>query len=223
FAPTKSDPRNALIHFSADNGASWQSWLASADDFEQDGLASMNLPLLRSDENFVMHRHQFMASYSGLQSFTISSSRDQLRSLDILFEHAINTKVMEAYQLFPSADKRSIFFATGMAVYRITVPESTAFAASVSPPLPLSIATPHPHPLSRRTGSATLFIQSGQHDRVHLQAFDMTGRLVAQLYEGELSPEGRHVAWNTATLTPGAYLLQLTSTRGVNRRTVVLR
>ncbi|MBR9978921.1 MAG: hypothetical protein KFH87_12620, partial [Bacteroidetes bacterium] len=222
FALTKS-PYNALIHFSDDNGASWQSWLASTDGFEQDGLALLNLPLLRSDENFVMHQSQFMFSFPSVKSFTISSSPDQLRSFEILFEYAINGKIMEVYNLFPSADRRSLFFATGMAVYRITVPESTASAASVSPPLPLSIAVPHPHPLSRRTGNATLFIQSGRPDRVHLQAFDMTGRLVARLYEGELGPDGRHVAWNTATLTPGAYLLQLASPRGVNRRTVVLR
>ncbi|MBR9978919.1 MAG: hypothetical protein KFH87_12610, partial [Bacteroidetes bacterium] len=185
-----------LIHVSDDGGLTWQSWRGSSDGHEQHNGYR---PLLFPSGAIVMRYVNPMTRMTKqAHTHVISASTNLMRSDTILLERTTSTNLLESIYLSRAGDRMGYLLA-GRAVFRITVPESTASAASVSPPLPLSIATPHPHPLSRRTGSATLFIQSGQHDRVHLQAFDMTGRLVARLYEGELGPEGRHVAWNTAT------------------------
>ncbi|MBN1446329.1 MAG: T9SS type A sorting domain-containing protein, partial [Bacteroidetes bacterium] len=114
------------------------------------------------------------------------------------------------------------YFTTGYAIYRIMLPEVTSIHSPKQPPLPLSIGTPYPHPVSKDAGSATLFIQSDKLAEVNMTVHNLAGRGLRVLYTGELGADGRYVTWDIRGIAPGTYLLQLGSKKGVCRRKVVV-
>ncbi|MBD3371625.1 MAG: T9SS type A sorting domain-containing protein, partial [Candidatus Coatesbacteria bacterium] len=85
----------------------------------------------------------------------------------------------------------------------------------------LALHEPYPNPSS---GSVSIAFTLPETQRVSLSVYDLAGRRVAVLSEGEL-PAGRHaVSWNCTAEAAGVYLLRL-KTRGeaLSRRVVVGR
>ena len=85
----------------------------------------------------------------------------------------------------------------------------------------LSLDEPYPNPAS---GSVSVAFTLPEAQRVSLAVYDLAGRRVTTLSEGEL-PAGRHeVAWNCAAASAGVYLLRLeTQGAALSRRMVVGR
>ncbi|MBD3399726.1 MAG: T9SS type A sorting domain-containing protein, partial [Candidatus Coatesbacteria bacterium] len=85
----------------------------------------------------------------------------------------------------------------------------------------LSLDEPWPNPAS---GSVSIAFTLPQAQRVSLSVYDLAGRRVAVLSEGEL-PAGRHeVSWNCSAASAGVYLLRLeTQGAALSRRVVIGR
>ncbi|MBD3399641.1 MAG: T9SS type A sorting domain-containing protein [Candidatus Coatesbacteria bacterium] len=85
----------------------------------------------------------------------------------------------------------------------------------------LALDEPYPNPANSRVSVAFTLPQA---QRVSLSVYDLAGRRVAVLSEGEL-PAGRHtVNWNCAAAAAGVYLLRLeTQGAALSRRVVVGR
>jgi len=85
----------------------------------------------------------------------------------------------------------------------------------------LSLDEPWPNPAS---GSVSVAFTLPQAQRVSLSVYDLAGRRVDVLSEGEL-PAGRHaVSWNCSAASAGVYLLRLeTQGAALSRRVVVGR
>jgi hypothetical protein len=76
-----------------------------------------------------------------------------------------------------------------------------------------------PNPFRKET---TLVFEMAENSDVDLSVFDMTGRLVSQLYKGEM-PMGVHrVSWQSNGLAGGIYLIRLQTREGVFYRRATL-
>ncbi|HUT98334.1 MAG TPA: S8 family serine peptidase [bacterium] len=86
-----------------------------------------------------------------------------------------------------------------------------------------SLSTPFPNPVS---DTATIRFELGGEDgsEVTLAVYDLAGRRVAVLFDGDLAA-GRHtVAWDTTGVSVGVYLIRLVTAGGsLTRRAVVVR
>jgi len=220
YALAITEEQHALLHYTDDDGATWQVWERNMDAIEN--RRSRGGYLLTSGGILSFYSTQIGWDINKIDSRAISLSSDLLQSSTMLLERGMNTQIMEPF-FITEADNQTVYIIMGTAVHRIKLSQATDIESVSMPPLPLSIATPHPHPLTRQAGGAMLFIQSERPALVRLHAYDMTGRLVTALYDGYLAPEGRHVTWNTANLAPGLYMLRLSSADGVSSRKVLLR
>jgi flagellar hook assembly protein FlgD len=85
----------------------------------------------------------------------------------------------------------------------------------------LSLSEPYPSPA---TDVVTIAFTLPEDGSVELAVYDLSGRRVATLVEGDLTA-GRHEAtWNCGEVPSGVYLYRLeTATGTLSRRTVVAR
>lgn len=205
------------VVFSDDDGDSWQSWMAT-----QDGHSGHSTGRITILENGAMISSWEHFLRNSLHPFLLYFSGDGLQSEQVFYEQALVQNVDRSGYDIVVVDSTTGYLVTGMGIYRITMPEVTNVRSPQRPPLPLSIATPYPHPISKHGGLATLFIQSERSEHVQMTVHDLSGRELKLLYSGELAPEGRYVSWHTRGLAPGTYLLQLISIEAVCTRKVVL-
>ena len=208
------------VLYSNDQGASWQEWITQipvSQHLKVGQAAGADVALLSNGGMLTNASYyltyiepmQFLISTDGLGSANAVLERSQVRNVD-------------PFVSFTKATDNTAYLITGKAIYRITFPEVTSAPTAPIPPLPLSIATPYPHPVSKDAASTTLFIQSERNEHVQMTVHDLSGRELKLLFSGELAAEGRYITWTTEGLTPGTYLLQLASSEGVCRRKVVV-
>ncbi|MBN1449196.1 MAG: hypothetical protein JXA28_14815 [Bacteroidetes bacterium] len=214
---SKPGGKRFRVLYSDDDGATWQSWMAT-----QDGHAGHYAGWITILENGAMISSWGYFLRNQLQPFILYFSTDGMLSEQSFYEQALVGNVDTGGYNIVAVDSTTVYLATGMGMHRITLPEVTEAKSPKPPPLPLSIGTPYPHPVPGRTGTATLFIQSDRFARVRLTVHDLAGREVGRLFEGDLGPEGRHVTWSIRVLASGTYVLQLESSAGVCRRRVVV-
>ncbi len=210
-----------VVSYSADAGVTWQTWTTQTPVpehwYADNGLGARTQHLSASG----MLTSAIQMEFPIILPMAILASTDGYHSADVIFESAVTGNVDRRFYL-AGADDHTAYVITGFGIYRVTFPEATNVRSPKPPPLPLSIGTPYPHPVSGRSGAAMLFIQSEHPTRVRMTAHDLAGREVGRLFEGELSLEGRHVSWSAGTLAPGTYVLQLEAGEGVCRRKVVV-
>jgi photosystem II stability/assembly factor-like uncharacterized protein len=213
-----------LVVHSDDNGVTWQTWTTQTPVPDGWRIGYPHWPRCIGLWDGALLTAAFDEELSTLHAFrplVQFASTDEFLTEQALFEHALPTRFFESCSIV-KADARTAYFSTPSAIYRITMPEVTHTASLQEPPLPLSIATPFPHPVSRSGEPATLFIQSDRTTAATMSVYDLAGRELSRLFGGELGPQGLHVSWRTQSLTPGSYILQLTSQEGVCRRKVIV-
>ncbi|PLX30813.1 MAG: hypothetical protein C0600_07395 [Ignavibacteria bacterium] len=214
---SKPGPKRFRVLYSDDDGDTWQSWMAT-----QDGHSTHGADRISILENGGMISSWRFFMRGALSPFILHFSMDGLVSEAVFYEHALVGNVdLSGYNIV-AVDSTTAYLATGMGIYRITLPEVTNVQSPKPLPLPLSIGTPYPHPVSRAAESATLFLQSDRTAQVTMTVHDLAGREIGRLFEGALGPEGRYLNWSTHAVTPGTYLLQLASEKGVCRRKVIV-
>jgi hypothetical protein len=83
----------------------------------------------------------------------------------------------------------------------------------------LSFSAPMPNPVH---GSARLEFSIPRPGRVELAIYDISGRLVSQVANGQMSP-GRHaVEWHAGSVKPGLYFARLRTADGERMRRIVV-
>ncbi|MBR9977266.1 MAG: T9SS type A sorting domain-containing protein [Bacteroidetes bacterium] len=215
---SKQREKNILTMYSDDNGESWQSYetVRSSDDRE-----------IKTDAGAtVLPNGGVITDYSVFQPntttlVTLYASTDYGRTDTLALETSSIGGIDVSNYLY-SDNTANTYYKQTLSIYRISFPDVTSVRSPDRPPLPLSIGTPYPHPVSRTVESTTLHIQSDHTVQVSMTVHDLSGRMVGHLFDGELGPEGRHVTWSAGTLAPGMYVLQLKSSAGVCRRKVIV-
>jgi hypothetical protein len=215
---SKQREKNILTMYSDDNGESWQSYetVRSSDDRE-----------IKSDAGAtVLPNGGIITDYSVFQPntttlVTLYASTDYGRTDTLALETSSIGGIDVSNYLY-SDNTANAYYKQTLSIHRISFPDVTSVRTPDRPPLPLSIGTPYPHPVSKDAGSATLFIQSDKIAEVNMTVHNLAGHRLKVLYTGELGADGRYVTWDTGGLAPGTYLLQLASKKGVCRRKVVV-
>ena len=96
----------------------------------------------------------------------------------------------------------------------------TGTAAEFDEPLPSGfVVQNYPNPFS---DDMTLEVTSAQSERVHIQVVDLLGREVDSIYSGVLSVGVNRFRWEAPSVRAGRYWIQITSSSG-NRRVSVLK
>ncbi|MBR9979243.1 MAG: hypothetical protein KFH87_14250 [Bacteroidetes bacterium] len=209
--------KNILTMYSDDNGDSWQSYemIRSSDDRETKKDAGATI---LANGGIIT---EYYVNRSKIQILSLYASTNYGRTDTLVFETSSVPGVDKAIAMY-SDDAISVYYKQALSIHRIDFPEVTDVIPLTSPPLPLSVGSPYPHPVSKDAGSATLFIQSDKIAEVNMTVHNLAGRGLKVLYTGELGADGRYVTWDTGGLAPGTYLLQLASKKGVCRRKVVV-
>ncbi len=217
FAITLDDA--ALLHYSEDEGHSWQSWMTKPLEFNED---DMSRPLLLPGGVLLtLDLAQLSWSRPWIKANTVSMSRDLLRSSIMLFEHATASDIMESSR-FVGAGASTVYLLSDRAAFRIRLSDVTGIASPQRPPLPLHIDTPYPHPIPIDGGAVALSLRSDKAARVTLDVVDLAGHRVDSVLSGEILPGQRTLYWNPAGLAAGRYVLRASSSEGVACRTVLL-
>ncbi len=209
--------KNILTMYSDDNGDSWESYemIRSSDDRETKNDAGATI---LANGGIVTEYYVYR---SKIVSVSLYASTNYGRTDTLVLETSSVPGVDLNNALYPD-NAISVYYKKALSIHRIDFPEVTDVIPLTSPPLPLSVGTPYPHPVLRTVESTTLHLQSDHTAQVSVTVHDLSGRVVGRLFEGELGPEGRHVTWSTGALAPGMYVLQLKSSAGVCRRKVVV-
>ena len=209
------------VLYSNDLGTTWQHWTTKTPVSKYLTIGNAMGPdaALLGNGSMVTDVHGIGQNL--IIPMQLLGSTDGMGNAEVILDHALTMNV-DNTSFIEKADVNTAYYVTGSAIFRITTPEVTSVSSPERPPLPLSIGTPYPHPISRSTESTTLFIQSEHASQVTMTVHDLAGRELGRLFDGELGPEGRHLTWSIRTLTPGTYLLQLASEEGVCRRKVVV-
>jgi hypothetical protein len=77
----------------------------------------------------------------------------------------------------------------------------------------------YPNPFNASTALSFSLPATGQ---VHIEVFDMMGRMVADLYEGELGIGEHRLLWNAGTVSSGLYFAKVSSPWGQKTQKMVL-
>jgi photosystem II stability/assembly factor-like uncharacterized protein len=78
-----------------------------------------------------------------------------------------------------------------------------------------------PSPLRSRQ-QATVRVDLPRHDNVRITVYDMLGRGLQSICEGEMSAGSHHISLNTGALRPGTYILVLSGSDGIMSRAFVI-
>ncbi|MDT8323993.1 MAG: YCF48-related protein [Bacteroidota bacterium] len=78
-----------------------------------------------------------------------------------------------------------------------------------------------PSPLRSRQ-QATVRVDLPRQDNVRITVYDMLGRAMQSIYEGEMSAGSHHLSLRIGALRPGTYILVLSASDGIMSRTFVL-
>jgi len=211
--------KNLLVYYSTDNGHVWQSY--------ETLRASTNCEIKRSAGAYVLPNGTILTEYmisksvAGVTHISWYAS-DDFGKTDFLVFETVNVADGDMGSEMTYGHGNQAFYSKMLSTYRMKFDNTSAMHSIKASPLPLSIATPYPHPVPKAAGSVTLSIQSEWNEHVKMTVHDLNGRELKLLYSGELAHEGRYVTWITEGLTPGTYLLQLTSSEGVCRRKVLV-